>query len=265
MRIHHLNCATMRPPLAPPMVAHVLLLERPGGLVLVDSGFGTDDLADKGKRLGRPFVAGVRPALDPAETAVAQVRALGHDPADVTDIALTHLDLDHAGGLGDFPNARVHVHATEYAAVQHPPLRERARYIQAQWAHGPRWETHVEGGDDWFGFASVKALGDDVVIVPLHGHTRGHSGVAVRKDDGTWLLHAGDAFFHRGQMEDPPTCPASLAAFQRMMGVDNRARVENLERLQELARGHADEVTVFCAHDQGTFDALAGGTRHESS
>lgn len=256
MHIHHLNCATMRPPLAPQMVAHVLLLERPDGLALVDTGFGTADLAQP-KRLGRPFVAAVRPTLDAEETALAQVRARGFDPEDVTDILLTHLDLDHAGGIGDFPNARVHVHAKEHDAALHPSMREKARYVQAQWSHAPRWETHREEGEDWFGFASVTALSDDVVIIPLHGHTRGHAGVAVRKDDGTWLLHAGDAFFHGGQVQDPPTCPASLAAFQRLMGVDNRARVANLERLQELARGHGGEVTVFCAHDKAQYDALA--------
>jgi hypothetical protein len=57
---------------------------------------------------------------------------------------------------------------------------------------------------------------------------------------------------------DPPSCPAALVAFQRLMAVDNRARVDNLERLQELARAHGDEVTVFCAHDKAQYDALRG-------
>lgn len=260
MITHHLNCATMRPPLAPAMVAHVLLIERPDGLTLVDTGFGTDDLANTA-RLGRPFLAAVRPALDPNETAIAQVRALGHDPADVTDIVLTHLDVDHAGGLADFPKARVHVHATEHAAAQNPSLRERARYIQGQWAHGPAWAIHAEAGDDWFGFASVKAIADDVLLIPLHGHTRGHSGVAVRRDDGHWLLHAGDAYFAGGQMDDPPTCPRSLTVFQRVVAVDNRARLENLARLQELARTHSSDVTIFCAHDQGQLEAAVAEAR----
>lgn len=255
MLIHHLNCATMRPLLAPTLVAHVLLVEGPDGLTLVDTGLGTDDLANR-TRLGRPFLAAVRPALDADETAIAQVRALGHDPADVTDIVLTHLDVDHAGGLADFPKARIHVHATEHAAVQDPPLRERSRYVQGQWAHGPVWTTHVEGGDDWFGFAAVKAIADDVLLIPLHGHTRGHSGVAVRRDDGHWLLHAGDAYFGGHQLDDPPTCPAALTTFQRLMAVDNRARLDNLARLQELARTHARDVTIFCAHDEEQFDAL---------
>jgi X-X-X-Leu-X-X-Gly heptad repeat protein len=44
--IHHLNCATFRPLGAPRMVAHSVLVERDEGLLLVDTGFGTDDLAD---------------------------------------------------------------------------------------------------------------------------------------------------------------------------------------------------------------------------
>ena len=97
--IHHL-LPSFRPPLAPAMVAHSLLVERPDGLLLVDSGFGADDLADP-RRLGQPFRALTRPVLDPHETAASRIRELGLDPADVTDIVLTHLDLDHAGGIAD--------------------------------------------------------------------------------------------------------------------------------------------------------------------
>ena len=87
------------------LVAHCLLVEGADGLTLVDTGIGAGDVADPG-RLGAPFVAVTGAALDLEETAVMQVRALGHDPADVRDVVLTHLDLDHAGGLGDFPGAR---------------------------------------------------------------------------------------------------------------------------------------------------------------
>ncbi|WP_141015153.1 MBL fold metallo-hydrolase [Nocardioides sambongensis] len=255
LRVHHLDCGTMRPAVAPRMVAHVLLVERPDGLLLVDTGFGTGDIADPG-RLGAAFRLAVRPDLDPGRTALAQVRARGLDPADVTDIAVTHLDLDHAGGLADFPEARVHVHAAELEAALRPRPRERARYVADQWAHGPRWATYPEAGEEWFGFAAVTALADDVVLVPLPGHTRGHSGLAVRRADGHWLLHAGDAFFHRGQLAAAPTCPATLTAFQGLMAVDNTARRANVERLRELALRHHDEVTVVCAHDAEQLRAL---------
>lgn len=267
--IHHLNCGTLRPHgtlggrLSPArMVAHCLLVERADGLLLVDTGFGTGDLADP-RRLGRPFVAALRPALQAGETARARVEALGHRVEDVTDIAVTHLDLDHAGGIGDFPRARVHVFAAELDAALHPGLRERARYVAAQWAHGPRWERHEAGSDDWFGFAGVRVLGndvlgDDVLLVPLHGHTRGHCGVAVRRPDGGWLLHAGDSYFHAGELRTPPVAPVGLRAFQRLVATDDELRRANQERLRELHAAHGDEVTIFSAHDPTELAALAG-------
>ncbi len=261
-RIHHLNCGTMRPPAArvprfmpPELVAHCLLVEQDSGLTLVDTGFGADDVHERARRLGRPFVLMVGPTLDPAETALTQLRLLGYDPRDVRDIVLTHLDLDHAGGLADFPEARVHVHSAELDAALHPSLAERQRYLAAQWAHGPEWVEHAPGGDDWHGFESVRAIGDDVVLVPLHGHTRGHSGVAVRRPDGGWLLHAGDAYFHTGDLTQPRSCPPGLRVFQRMMCVDNEARRANLARLQEL-HASARDVTVFSAHDASELQRL---------
>lgn len=237
------------------MVAHCLLVERPAGLVLVDSGFGTGDLADK-VRLGRPFLALVRPDLDPGQTAVAQLAALGHAPEDVTDVVLTHLDVDHAGGIGDFPHARIHVAAAEHRAAMEPAtLLEKRRYIQAQWAHGPRWELHEAGGDDWFGFTGVRAVGDDVVLIPLRGHTRGHSGVAVRTPEGGWVLHAGDSYFWRGELETPPSYNYGMVGFQKLMAVHEKERRTNQERLRELRAGHPD-VTVFSAHDATELDAL---------
>ena len=125
------------------------------------------------QRLGRPFRSVVRPVPDPAETAVAQVRALGHDPREVADIALTHLDLDHVGGPS--PTSRTPgctCSPTSSRAALHPTARERARYLEVQRAHVPRWVRHDVPGDPWFGFGSVTALADDVLLVPLQGHTR---------------------------------------------------------------------------------------------
>lgn len=266
--IHHLNCATLRPlgsfggrVVPPRMVAHCLLVERPDGLTLVDSGFGRDDIA-RPARLGRPILAVLRPALVEAETAAAQVVALGHRVEDVTDVVLTHLDLDHAGGLPDFPHARIHVYGAELDAALSPTFREQARYVSSQWAHGPQWVRHDVAGDDWFGFEAVTALhpssADDVLLVPLHGHTRGHCGVAVRRPEGGWLLHAGDAYFDAGEKETPPHAVPGLRLFQRLVAVDDGQRIANQARLRELHAVRSAEVTVFSAHDAAEYDALTG-------
>jgi glyoxylase-like metal-dependent hydrolase (beta-lactamase superfamily II) len=70
------------------IVAHCLLIEVGGELVLVDTGFGLGDCANP-KRLGQPFRSLVSPACEERESAIRQVEALGHDPADVRHIVTT--------------------------------------------------------------------------------------------------------------------------------------------------------------------------------
>lgn len=268
LRIHHLNCGTLCPhggrligadtSLFGPgrLVCHCLLVETRAGLVLVDTGMGSGDIANPA-HLGRAFTALTRPRLDPAETALAQVQALGYAAADVRHILVTHLDLDHAGGLPDFPRAQVHVHAGEHAAAMQPTWRERSRYRPAHFAHDPQWVLHREDGERWHGFDAVRALpgcDDEVLLVPLHGHTRGHCGVAVRDGSG-WLLHCGDAYFHHGEMQDPPHCPPGLRLFQNLVQVNRAARLANQQRLRALANDAAVDVRLFSAHDPAEFDA----------
>jgi glyoxylase-like metal-dependent hydrolase (beta-lactamase superfamily II) len=232
------------------LICHCLLVEGAEGLVLVDTGFGLDDIRNP-RQLGRPFTAIVRPRLNVVEAAIAQVRELGFDPQDVRHIVTTHLDLDHAGGLPDFPDAEVHLLRAELEAALRPSWRDRPRYVAAHWAHGPRWVTHSGGGESWHGFDGVRILpGSDaeILLIPLIGHSHGHTGVAIRDGDG-WLLHCGDAYFHHGEVATPPHCPPGLAAFAAFDQVDGAARRGNVERLRELAERQAGEVELICSHD----------------
>jgi glyoxylase-like metal-dependent hydrolase (beta-lactamase superfamily II) len=241
------------------LVCHCLLIEGADGLVLVDTGFGVDDTL-KPTQLGRAFTAVARPRLDDSETAISQIRALGFEPADVRHIITTHLDLDHAGGLPDFPQAEVHLMGDEFDAAMNPSLKDRLRYVAAHWQHGPRWVQHGVGGEQWFGFDSVRLLpGSDaeILLIPLRGHSAGHTGVAIRQGDG-WLLHCGDAYFHHREVQTPPSCPRALEVFQSLDQVDAAARRENRERLRELALDHGTEVELICSHDAPTLARYSG-------
>ena len=270
-KIHHLNCGTMCPHGRRLMAGegslfenaelccHCLLIETDQGLVLVDTGMGIQDVREPA-RLGRIFSALVRPVLREEETALRRVEALGFKPEDVRYIVVTHLDLDHAGGLGDFPNAQVHVFADELDAAMSPGLRERMRYCQAQWSHGADWVRHEVEGERWMGFDAIQAipgLNVDVLLVPLAGHTRGHCGVAVRDGD-TWLLHCGDAYFYRGEIETPPSCPIGLKAFQSMLQINGSQRLHNQRRLRALNNEQGQGVKLFSAHDPVELRQLQG-------
>jgi glyoxylase-like metal-dependent hydrolase (beta-lactamase superfamily II) len=259
------------------MVCHCLLVETEAGLVLIDTGIGLGDIAKPRERLGSGFEAVIGPVLDPKEAAITQVEALGFSPQDVRHIIVTHLDLDHAGGLSDFPDAAVHIYRPEHdAAMTRATLRERERYRTAQWAHGPRWHVYDTGGEPWFGFDCVRQLDGlppEILIVPVRGHSRGHAAIAVRvpsmahasedapwsQRGGGWLLHAGDAYFYRGEMDpNRRTCPFGLELFQRAVAMDNEMRLANQERLRTLAKERAGQVRVFSAHDGVELDRLRG-------
>ena len=181
IRVHHLNCAHLRRFSLGglPMACHVLLVETPSsGLVLVDTGLGTADYADISSRLGWGSAYGyARPAIGPGLAAIRQVAALGFDPRDVRHLVPTHLDLDHVGGLSDFPWAVVHVHQAELAAaLARQGMRGRARYRPPMWSHGPRWQTYSEQGDPWCGFRAVRSLAPPAARPPRQ--PRGRDGPA---------------------------------------------------------------------------------------
>lgn len=273
MRVHHLNCGTCCPaggrffdgtsnaPFAH-LVCHCLLIETDHGLVLVDTGFGRRDVARPRSRLSETFLQLNQPQLREAETAFAQIVALGLSPSDVRHIVVSHLDFDHAGGLEDFPNARVHVTAREKEVAdvgRGGALVGTRRYRPQQWDEVADWRLYpMGGGERWFGFDAVRdldGLPPEILLVPLAGHSWGHAGIAIREANG-WLFYAADAYFYRGELGEPYQCPPGFAGYQRLMEVDRAARLANQRRVRALERDHGGEVRIFCAHDVVEYQIL---------
>jgi glyoxylase-like metal-dependent hydrolase (beta-lactamase superfamily II) len=133
VKAHHLNCGTMRMPTVPTLVSHVLLLETDAGLVLVDTGFGLEDIAGLARRLGW-FRHVIRPVFSAEETPARQAGRLGFTQDDVRHIIITHFDMDHIGALADFPRAAVHATAAEARGATRPgSWLERQRYRFPSW------------------------------------------------------------------------------------------------------------------------------------
>jgi glyoxylase-like metal-dependent hydrolase (beta-lactamase superfamily II) len=244
------------------LCCHCLLLETPNELVLVDTGFGLGDVRNPHSRLSGFFLALLSPDFREDMTAIRQIERLGFNPRDVRHIVLTHLDFDHAGGLDDFPWARVHLLRQErdHALAQKTWL-DRQRYRPRQWSYQAQWVLHGSlAGAQWMGFEGVSGdagLPADVLLVPLIGHTFGHAGVAIRADDG-WLLLAGDAYFHHREMDPQrPWCTPGLRFYQWMMEKHRESRLRNQQRLREL-RLRRSEVRILCSHDPHEFEHVAG-------
>lgn len=265
MKVHFLNCGTMRPRLAGwfvPEFAEVpcncLLIETGQGLVLVDTGLGA---LDKGVlRLGLSELV-INSCPDSEQPAVRQVERLGFKAGDVRDIICTHLDKDHAGGLADFPHARVHVSEAELSAALDPRgFRARDCYRKCHFAHGPDWVAHRVAGGEWSGFAckNIPGLPDWISLVSLPGHTPGHCGVLVDTGDG-WLFHCGDTYYVPDELREGARVPAGVRGFRRVAHNDHPEAMRTLERVKRITREGGGKVTTISAHDMAA--CRAGGIK----
>jgi glyoxylase-like metal-dependent hydrolase (beta-lactamase superfamily II) len=244
------------------LACHCLLVETGAGLLLVDTGFGLNDVRTPRPRLSGVLLALLAPELREEMTAVRQIERLGFDPRDVRNIVLTHLDFDHAGGLDDFPEAAVHMLESEQrSAMAQRTWLDRQRYRPGQWGTRKNWRVHHPStGERWYGFDHVRALEGlppEILLVPLPGHTLGHAGVAIQQGD-EWLLQAGDAYFYHGEMDlTHPRCTPGLRFYQWMMEKDRSARLLNQQRLRALKREHGDRIRLTSSHDTVEFERLS--------
>jgi len=245
------------------LCCHCLLVETEQGLVLIDTGFGLEDVRNPQARLSCLFLALLSPDFREEMTAVRQIERLGWSASDVRHIVLTHLDFDHAGGLDDFPNAQVHLLEQEQqGALAQTTWLDRQRYRPQQWRSRSRWRTYrVADGERWLGFEAVRQLDGlppEILLVPLIGHTLGHAGVAIERHN-SWTLQTGDAYLCRGEMDlSRPHCTPGLQTYQTLMEKDRRQRLWNQERLRELKRAQAKQLDLMCSHDPQEFEVLAG-------
>ena len=207
-----------------------LLVIGQGRRILVDDGIG-DKFSPKLRDIYR---------LELGEHDLERsLAALGLSTQDITDVVLTHLHFDHAGGstrleggrlVPRLPNARYHVQRRNLENARHPNLRERASYMAENFE--PLAEAGVldlwDGpGEPWSGFQ----------IFTADGHTRGQQLVRVSGAEGV-LYFVADLI---------PT--ASHVRIPFVMGYD-MAAIETMAEKRALLERAADEKAWICIeHD----------------
>ena len=227
------------------MSAEALIVEHPSrGVVLIDSGYACRSKGHPEVYPGK-FTANVL-SLDVTSCAVERLAEVGLAPGDVTTVVLTHLHHDHAGGVEDFPAARLVVDAVEWqAGARHRPLKgyqpepyagrtvDPIRF-DGTWPFGP-----VTGHVDLFEDGSV-------VLLPTPGHTRGSMSVLVQSSRGR-VLYLGDAAWVDANWLGPTPkgfLPRTLIEADWKLGIDGLHRVK--------AWAAADpSLVVIAGHDPG--------------
>ncbi len=177
------------PPDAFDWALNVVVVRSGGKTILIDAGLGLDpDLH-----------------LPRAGQLINRLEAAGIDLASVTDVVLTHMHMDHVGGLlvdgvkeRIRPDLRIHVAAAEvkfweapdFSHVSMPPgfpdaLRSAAKRFTEE------YRSHLRP------FEEEYEVAPGVVVHRTGGHTPGHSVVRLASG-GDRLTFAGDAVFAVG-------------------------------------------------------------------
>jgi glyoxylase-like metal-dependent hydrolase (beta-lactamase superfamily II) len=200
------------------------LVDHPDGLALVDCGFH--------------LPAAQRKAITYERTAVEALALLGIGAEEIRRIVLTHLHFDHAGSLGDFPRAVVHLQQAELEYFTGPLMRfplcasgldpEDLAALQAVRAEG-RLEL-LDGDAEIVSGVRVHHVG---------GHTPGSQLVSIGDGGRRVVLTADAAHTYANLSQGVPfpvlhDVPSSCIAFEVIAGLDN-------ERT-EVIPGHDGEV-----------------------
>ena len=141
---------------------------------------------------------------------VANLRSAGYTPEEVDIVLITHLHSDHIGGLTTqdgkivFPNADIYVAKADNDFWLSPEIaakapKETQEFFQSAQGIAP---PYIKAGK-WHTFTGSDQIIDGMQIVPLHGHTPGHTGYEF-SSQGKKILFWGDVIHvQRLQLPDP--------------------------------------------------------------
>lgn len=223
------------------MEARALMLKSPGRVVMVDTGIGGDFIEKYGDKLGPKFAEMY--ALDQGATSLqSSLKRVGLTTADVTDVILTHLHFDHAGGattwdksagrlVPTFPKATYYVQRANLETARTPNRRERASYFAAN------FEPLIEAGVLKILDGPVQDLLPGISVGISNGHTEGQQYVRV-SDGKTTLYYCGDVI---------PT--SSHVRLPWVMGYDLRPLDLIDEKAKLLDQAARESAYLFFEHD----------------
>ena len=177
------------------------LIEHPGAeTILVDTGFHASVAVRPRENLGRFgawWFKGIE--MEQAQSLTAQLRERGIEPAGVRVVIMTHLHLDHASAIVDFPRATFLVSQAEWAEANERPAWSRG-YYPRQFDHAFDFQLLDFESPETDSFASFgrsfDVFGDGSVrVVSTPGHSAGHMSVVARLANERELLIVGDAAY----------------------------------------------------------------------
>jgi N-acyl homoserine lactone hydrolase len=218
-------------------------IEHREGVIVVDAGASTGL-----KRLPRwhpYFQLAVRFDIEPEDEIGPQLRRIGIGHADVKRVVLTHLHIDHDGGLNAFPRSEVLVSPVEPKQASGMAGRIGG-YLPQRWPKNFD-PSPLALSDGVYGpFVRSRRLTADgaIVAVGTPGHTPDHLSVIV-EDGEDALFIAGDASYNEETM---------LAGQMDGVSASESAALATLSAIRAFTQ--ARPTIYLPAHDPGAAQRL---------
>lgn len=161
-----------------PLDYYVWVIRGPDADIVVDTGFGPEQAAKRGRTL----------IASPTE----MLARIGIDAAQVQHVILTHLHYDHAGTMSDFPNAQFHLQDAEMAYATGRPMCHACLSAPFNVEDVLEAVRLVYGGRMTFHDGDAE-FAPGITLHRIGGHTGGLQVVRVMTARGPLVL-ASDAF-----------------------------------------------------------------------
>lgn len=217
---------------APHAMDYFMWLLRQGDrLILVDTGYDNEEAQNR----ERPIRLDPREALAP----------LNVKPEDISEVIVTHLHYDHAGGLHLFPNATLHIQAAEMAFATGPCMCHDTLRMPFTAGHICEAVQRLYSGKLAF-YEGDGEIADGVTVHAIGGHSRGLQSVRVRTKAG-WLVLASDAahFYENFIAEKPFPIVVDLQNMLDGFGILRRLA----SKPQMIVPGHDPLVRMYFPQD----------------
>ncbi len=242
------------------MTAGSILVRHPAGDILIDAGNSSHFSQDVSVY---PFwlrwkLQSLAGQLNPEVPLPDLLRRVGEDPAKLRWAILSHVHLDHAGGLMDVPHLPVLMTREELQFANDPAIQAKGYVLAAytktlpppgaptlQFERKP-YETFDESADLY--------KDGSVVVVPLRGHTPGSVGIFVNLSPTRRLFYVGDSVDDERGFEERVGKPLLLRDSDNDPAPANLI-VSRLSQLHEKVPG----LTIIPAHGRSAYKKFFPG------
>ncbi|MEI9804574.1 MAG: N-acyl homoserine lactonase family protein [Pseudolabrys sp.] len=216
---------------------YVWAIKGPHGTFVVDTGFDEAAAKERARTILHPVGEGLK--------------AIGVEPASVTDVIATHLHWDHAGNYDLFPNARYHIQDDEMAyatgrCMCHKTLRipfsESDVLAMVKKVFAYRCEFH--DGDE--------ELAPGITLHKIGGHSKGLQCVRVKTKRG-YVVVASDCCHLYSHLDEGRIFPITYNVGDTLEGYRRLKKLASSR--QHIVPGHdPDVVKLYPAARPGLED-----------